>query len=149
MLIGLSIGIMAIQNSLKAHATMVLAAPVGLLAIPILDTTAAILRRKLTGRSIYTTDRGHLHHCLLAQGWGTRWTLLIISCSCTLTAVGALASLAFNNEWFGFLCALTVVSASHRQPIVWPYGTGSFAQAVGLPESVHGSSPLRRESGGV
>ena len=55
MLIGLSIGIMAIQNSLKAHATMVLAAPVGLLAIPILDTTAAILRRKLTGRQ-------HLYH---------------------------------------------------------------------------------------
>jgi UDP-GlcNAc:undecaprenyl-phosphate GlcNAc-1-phosphate transferase len=111
MLIGLSIGVMAIQSSIKAQATVALAAPVGLLAIPIFDTTAAILRRKLTGRSIYTTDRGHLHHCLLAQGWGIRWTLLIITGSCALTAIGALVSLAFNNEWFGFLCALSVVSA--------------------------------------
>src|SRR5262245_26371483 len=65
MLVGLVIGVLAIQTSLKSPATLVLATPVALLAIPILDTTAAIVRRKLTGRSVYTTDRCHLHHCLL------------------------------------------------------------------------------------
>ena len=50
-----------------------------LLTLPIFDTTAAIIRRKLTGRSIYTTDRGHLHHCLLRRGFSTWRVLLLVS----------------------------------------------------------------------
>src|SRR5205807_6415533 len=64
MLIGLFVGVLAIQSSLKGPATVALTAPAALLIIPILDTSAAIVRRKLTGRSIFTTDRGHLHHVL-------------------------------------------------------------------------------------
>ena len=66
--IGLVIGVLAFRSALKAHAAVLqLAAPLSLLTIPIFDTTAAILRRKLTGRSIYSTDRGHIHHCLLRR----------------------------------------------------------------------------------
>jgi len=55
MLIGLFIGTMAIQASLKGPATVALAGPLALLAIPIFDTSAAILRRKLRGRSVFST----------------------------------------------------------------------------------------------
>jgi UDP-GlcNAc:undecaprenyl-phosphate GlcNAc-1-phosphate transferase len=109
MLIGLVVGALAIKSSLKGPATIALAAPVALLAIPILDTTAAILRRKLTGRSIYSTDRGHLHHVLLARGLSIRGVLLWVGLFCLLTAVGALASLAFNNELIALVTAGTVV----------------------------------------
>jgi UDP-GlcNAc:undecaprenyl-phosphate/decaprenyl-phosphate GlcNAc-1-phosphate transferase len=109
MLIGLVIGVLAIRSSLKGPATVVLAAPLGLLAIPVFDTTAAILRRTLTGRSIYCTDRGHLHHCLLRQGWGTRRTLLVVSCLCLITAAGALASVALNYELLALPSILAVV----------------------------------------
>src|SRR5262249_14448388 len=98
MLIGLVIGVLALQSSLKGPATVALTAPAAILAIPIFDTAAAILRRKLTGRSIYTTDRGHLHHCLLGRGLSTRVVLLCISSFCLLTGLGALASLAWGNE---------------------------------------------------
>ena len=57
----LAVGVLAIQSSLKAPATVALAAPMAVLIIPILDTSAAIIRRNLTGRSIYCSDRGHLH----------------------------------------------------------------------------------------
>jgi UDP-GlcNAc:undecaprenyl-phosphate GlcNAc-1-phosphate transferase len=110
MQVGLIVGVLAIQSSLKTPTTLALAVPLGLLTIPFFDTTAAILRRKLTGRSIYCTDRGHLHHCLLAQGWGPRHTLFLISLFCLFTAAGALASLVFNNEWLGVGCALAVVA---------------------------------------
>jgi UDP-GlcNAc:undecaprenyl-phosphate GlcNAc-1-phosphate transferase len=106
MLIGLVLGVLAIENSLKTSATVVLAAPLGLLTVPMFDTTAAILRRKLTGRSIYSTDRGHLHHCLLRQGWSIRRTLLIISCFCLLTSAGALVSLALAPHELSDLPAL-------------------------------------------
>src|SRR5262249_4643480 len=59
---------------------------------------------------IYCADRGHLHHCLLRQGWGARRTLLVVSCLCLVTAAGALASVALNSEVLALLSGLTVVS---------------------------------------
>jgi UDP-GlcNAc:undecaprenyl-phosphate GlcNAc-1-phosphate transferase len=109
MLIGLVIGVLAIRSSLKGPATVSLAAPAALLTIPILDSLSAILRRKLTGRSIFDSDRGHIHHCLLRKGWSTRKTLLAISSLCTLAAAGALGSVAFNNEFIALVTAATVI----------------------------------------
>jgi len=109
MVVGLVLGTLAIQASLKAPATVALVMPVALLILPILDTTAAILRRKLTGRSIYSTDRGHLHHCLLRRGLSAWRVLLVVSFFSTLAGVGVLASKAFNNEWIAALTGLTVV----------------------------------------
>ena len=72
MLIGLVLGVLAIRSTLKGPATVALAAPAALMAIPIFDSAAAIARRLLTGRSIYTTDRGHLHHMMLRRGLTAR-----------------------------------------------------------------------------
>jgi UDP-GlcNAc:undecaprenyl-phosphate/decaprenyl-phosphate GlcNAc-1-phosphate transferase len=110
MVLGLAIGVLAIQSSLKGPATIALAAPLAALAVPILDTTAAILRRKLTGRSLYTTDRGHLHHCLLSRGFSNRRVLFLVSLFCLVTAAGALASLALKNELVAILAALAVAA---------------------------------------
>ena len=109
MLIGLVIGTLAIQGSYKAPATIVLAAPMALLTIPFFDTLAAVIRRKLTGRSIYTTDRGHLHHCLLRRGFSNRSVLLCVSVLCVVTAGGALASLALKQELVAVLVTLLVI----------------------------------------
>jgi UDP-GlcNAc:undecaprenyl-phosphate/decaprenyl-phosphate GlcNAc-1-phosphate transferase len=109
MLIGLVVGVLAIQASLKAPATIALAAPVAALTIPILDTMAAIIRRKLTGRSIYETDRGHLHHCLLKRGLSNRGVLLCVSLFSLATAGGALVSLALKNELFAILSGFAVI----------------------------------------
>src|SRR5262249_36143897 len=81
------------------------AAPTALLTIPFFDTAAAIVRRKLTGRSIYATDREHLHHCLLRRGFSPRHVLFWVSCFCLWTVIGALASLALKNELFAILSA--------------------------------------------
>src|SRR5262249_61979046 len=95
---------------LVAPATLALALPFALLVLPIFDTTAAIVRRKLTGRSICTTDRGHLHHCLLRRGFSTAGVLWIVGTFCVLACAGALASQAFDNEWIALLTAATVIA---------------------------------------
>jgi UDP-GlcNAc:undecaprenyl-phosphate GlcNAc-1-phosphate transferase len=87
-----------------------LAAPVALLVIPILDTSAAIIRRKLTGRSIFTTDRAHLHHRLLDSGLSNRLVLLIVGGLCAIASAGALASMALQNEMIALLSVLVIVS---------------------------------------
>ncbi len=109
MLIGLLLGVLAIRSSLKGPATVALAAPAVMWAIPIFDVSMAILRRKLTGRSLYETDRGHLHHCLLRRGFSGRKTLLWIGVLCACTAGGALISVMLQNEWFAVLSAALVL----------------------------------------
>jgi UDP-GlcNAc:undecaprenyl-phosphate GlcNAc-1-phosphate transferase len=110
MVVGLVLGTLAILSSLKAPATIALTTPLVLLTLPIFDTTAAIVRRKLTGRSIYSTDRGHLHHCLLRRGLSVPGVLLLVSGFCLLTDIGVLASQAFNNDWIALCTAAAVVS---------------------------------------
>ena len=109
MLIGLVVGVLAIRTSLKGPATVALAAPLAALTIPILDTTAAVVRRRLTGRSLYSSDRGHLHHCLLHQGFSIRGVLFWISFFCLFTVLGALVSVALRNELVAIVTAVAVV----------------------------------------
>ena len=110
LLIGLVVGTLAMETSLEAPATLVLAAPVALLILPVFDTTAAILRRKLTGRRFYTPDLGHIHHCLLRDGYSPWKVLLLIGSFSILAALGVLASRFFDCEWIAFLTGGTVVA---------------------------------------
>lgn len=52
--------------------------PLLILAIPILDTLFAIVRRALKGESISTPDKFHIHHQLLNRNFSQRQTVLII-----------------------------------------------------------------------
>jgi UDP-GlcNAc:undecaprenyl-phosphate GlcNAc-1-phosphate transferase len=98
MFIGLVLGVLAIRSSLKGPATVALAAPTAIWGVLIFDVGMAILRRKLTGRSLYTTDRGHLHHVLQKRGFSGIKILLLVGGLCTICAAGALVSVYFNSE---------------------------------------------------
>ncbi len=52
--------------------------PVSILAIPILDTLFAIIRRLLKGQTPFQADRQHLHHQLLGMNFSHVTTVLII-----------------------------------------------------------------------
>lgn len=52
--------------------------PIAILAIPIVDTLLAILRRFLKGESIGTPDKEHFHHQLLKMKFSPKTTVLII-----------------------------------------------------------------------
>jgi UDP-GlcNAc:undecaprenyl-phosphate GlcNAc-1-phosphate transferase len=101
MLIGLVLGTLAIRSSIKEQALSVYAAPLAVWAIPFLDSAMAILRRKLTGRSIYATDRGHIHHRLLTSGLSPRQAVGLLAGLSAITALGAVLSLIFDKEWIG------------------------------------------------
>ncbi len=52
--------------------------PLTIIAIPILDTLCAIIRRLLKGQPPFQADRQHLHHQLLGMNFSHRNTVLII-----------------------------------------------------------------------
>jgi UDP-GlcNAc:undecaprenyl-phosphate/decaprenyl-phosphate GlcNAc-1-phosphate transferase len=109
MLIGLMVGGLAIRASLKGPGTMLLAAPLAFLTLPILDSCAAILRRKLAGRSIYETDRGHLHHRLLER-FGSKYKVLAcVTVFAAVTCAAALVGTLVKNDLVALVAAAAVV----------------------------------------
>ncbi len=109
MLIGLVVGALAIQASLKGAGTVLLAAPLAVWTIPIFDSGAAILRRKLTGRSIYSTDRAHLHHRLQQKTGSHRKTLGYLAGCCALTSVAALLSVYWRSDFIALVSCASLV----------------------------------------
>jgi UDP-GlcNAc:undecaprenyl-phosphate GlcNAc-1-phosphate transferase len=109
MLVGLMLGALALRTSLKGATAISLLGPVAIFAIPFFDSGMAILRRKLTGRSIFSTDRGHIHHSLLRWGVSHRGLLLIVNVACAVTAAGALVGAMLKSEMIALLSTLTVL----------------------------------------
>ena len=71
--------------------------PIVLLFIPIFDTFAAIVRRKVSGKAIMSADKGHLHHVLMNKiGLGQVGAVLVIY---ILTALFGLTAYLFIVDY--------------------------------------------------
>ena len=51
-----------------------------------------------TGQSVFTPDRGHLHHALMLRGWSVGQTVAFIASLTALTSAGALVSYFTGND---------------------------------------------------
>ncbi|MDP1564137.1 MAG: MraY family glycosyltransferase [Pirellulaceae bacterium] len=109
MLIGMALGALAISTALKEETLYAFIAPIAMLAIPILDSGVAVLRRQLTGRGIYAVDRGHLHHRLLGQGLSPKMAVLWMLVLCGTTALGGVLSFATRESEYAIVAVLLVV----------------------------------------
>lgn len=76
--LGFMLAAISIEGVMKSVATIAMIVPVLILGVPIFDTTFAICRRLLSGKSIMSADKGHLHHRLLAKGFSQKRTVLIL-----------------------------------------------------------------------
>jgi UDP-GlcNAc:undecaprenyl-phosphate/decaprenyl-phosphate GlcNAc-1-phosphate transferase len=70
-----------------------LLAPATVLALPILDVVAAIVRRVREKRPIYSPDKEHIHHKLLALGLKDTTILVITYAFCAYVAITSVASI--------------------------------------------------------
>lgn len=91
----------------KSSTFITLGLPILLLAIPIIDTISAILRRKLSGKSFSDADKNHLHHVLMRR-FGHRNTVLILYA--VTAAFGITAYIYIVNKTIGLivLCLIAV-----------------------------------------
>ena len=94
--LGFQIGLFALLNSQKGTVIAALAAPLFVLALPILDTSLTILRRGLRGLPIFRPDRRHLHHHLLNTGMSHR--KLVLSCYAVTSVFLALGFVAYSSR---------------------------------------------------
>ena len=78
LLLGYLLATMSIQGLFKSYAIISFAVPFIALALPILDTLFAIVRRLVKGQSPMAPDRGHFHHRLLDLGFSQKQAVFII-----------------------------------------------------------------------
>lgn len=75
-------------------ALLPLVLPFAVLAIPILDLVAAVVRRTIAGRSPFHPDKGHLHHRILELGHSTTRAVLLMY-GWAATIAGTVVAMAF------------------------------------------------------
>jgi UDP-GlcNAc:undecaprenyl-phosphate GlcNAc-1-phosphate transferase len=76
MFLGFCCAVMIILMSQGQHWRWFLASMV-MFALPVLDTALAFTRRWVNGRPIFSADKLHFHHQLVARGYSVKKTVLI------------------------------------------------------------------------
>ncbi|MBO5453106.1 MAG: undecaprenyl/decaprenyl-phosphate alpha-N-acetylglucosaminyl 1-phosphate transferase [Clostridia bacterium] len=99
--LGFVLACISIEGVFKAYAVISFAVPLLVLALPIFDTTIAILRRIKNKKPIMQPDRGHLHHRLIDMGFNQKQAVLIL-----YLIAGLLGLSAIVLTRFGMLMAL-------------------------------------------
>ena len=110
--LGYTLAIISVEGLFKLHTLLSFIIPLSIFALPILDTSWAIFRRLLHGKSPFSPDRGHLHHKLIDLGFTQKEAVGIIYAICGLLG---LVALTFTDTMFKetrFIKSLLLVAAA-------------------------------------
>ena len=93
-LLGLLLGAVIVEGSLKTNALIALVVPLVILAVPFLDTGFVIAKRIKYRRPVYRGDSNHFHHRFHRMGFSQRKTVLYLY-AWTITMTGLAVALRF------------------------------------------------------
>jgi UDP-GlcNAc:undecaprenyl-phosphate GlcNAc-1-phosphate transferase len=118
-LLGLLLGCVVVQGSLKTNAVVALVAPLVILAVPFLDTGFVVAKRLKYRRRPWSADTNHLHHRLARIGFSQRRTVAYMY-AWTLAVSGLAVALRFvpysdhhghyRTKWVLVMAGLAVVT---------------------------------------
>ena len=114
--LGFVLGSLAVEGVLKSAATIALAAPLLVMAVPILDTSFVVLKRLKYRQPPWAADHNHFYHRFLRIGFSQRRTA------------------AYLHLWAGLLAAYAVLLrfVPPRPFGVWDLENTIVAAAAGL-----------------
>jgi UDP-GlcNAc:undecaprenyl-phosphate GlcNAc-1-phosphate transferase len=122
-LLGLMLGAVIVEGSLKTNALVALVGPLVILAVPFLDTGFVVAKRIKYRRPVYRADSNHFHHRMHRIGFSQRRTVLYLY-AWTITMAGLAVALRFipysdnsghlDAAWTVAIaaCFLTAIAAS-------------------------------------
>ena len=93
-LLGLLLGAVIVEGSLKTNALVALVGPLVILAVPFLDTSFVVANRIKYRRPVYRGDSNHFHHRFHRIGFSQRRTVLYLY-AWTITMAGLAVALRF------------------------------------------------------
>jgi UDP-GlcNAc:undecaprenyl-phosphate/decaprenyl-phosphate GlcNAc-1-phosphate transferase len=120
-LLGLLLGAVIIEGSLKTNALIALIGPLVVLAVPFLDTGFVVAKRIKYGRPVYRGDSNHFHHRFHRIGFSQRRTVLYLY-GWTIVMAGIAVALRFvpysqrsghlNSGWAALMAGLLVLGVA-------------------------------------
>jgi UDP-GlcNAc:undecaprenyl-phosphate GlcNAc-1-phosphate transferase len=127
--IGYALALLSVQGYRKA-ALLTFVVPLLALAVPLLDTALSVVRRIRLGRGIFSADRMHMHHRLLAREGSQRRAVLWLYFQTVCFSIIAVAFAQLKGySAFIFLAAVVILTARLLRNL------GLFSVE---PESLHG-----------
>ncbi|WP_422930965.1 glycosyltransferase family 4 protein [Singulisphaera sp. PoT] len=107
LLIGLLIGIIGVQGSLKGSSAFSIMFPILAMGLPISDTAMAIFRRWVRNLPLSSADRRHIHHLLIGLGLNPRQAALLLYCFSGFLCGAVLLGVALRNEMLAIVLGMT------------------------------------------
>jgi UDP-GlcNAc:undecaprenyl-phosphate GlcNAc-1-phosphate transferase len=108
--LGFMIASLSMLSSMKGQAAVTILIPVVAMGIPLADTLFAALRRYAQGRNLFSPDRGHVHHRLMAMGFSHRRAVLILYGTTLLMCLSALALVFLQDAGIAVLLSLLLLA---------------------------------------
>ena len=115
--LGYMIAVLSVISPRKRATFVGAIIPMLVLAVPIFDTVFAMLRRVFRHESIMKADRGHLHHHLMAAGFGQRRSVLIMY---GIVGIMGVAAVLISRELYIDALFLMVIALLYLGIIIVP-----------------------------
>jgi UDP-GlcNAc:undecaprenyl-phosphate GlcNAc-1-phosphate transferase len=159
-LLGLLMGVIAVEAAVKVAAVVSFVLPLILLAVPFLDTTFVLLKRLKYKQPIYRPDSEHFHHRMARIGFSSRRTIAYLY-AWTLLLAGLALALRFvpysdhkghlRTGWTLVMVALGLLAVAASVYLVYVLEILKFRRldAVRLRRLRPEASPAEIESGVV
>ncbi|MEA2132434.1 MAG: UDP-GlcNAc:undecaprenyl-phosphate/decaprenyl-phosphate GlcNAc-phosphate transferase [Solirubrobacteraceae bacterium] len=127
-LLGLLLGGVIVEGSLKTNALIALVVPLVILAVPFLDTGFVVAKRIKYRRPVYQGDSNHFHHRFHRMGFSQRKTVLYLY-AWTTTMTGIAVALRFvpysqhnghlNAGWAAVMAGMLLVGLAASAYLVY------------------------------
>ena len=107
LLIGLLIGVIGVQGSLKGPSAISILFPILAMGLPISDTAMAIFRRWVRNLPLSSADRRHVHHLLIGLGLNPRQSAILLYCFSGFLCGVVLLGVALQNETLALVLGIS------------------------------------------
>jgi len=110
--LGFVLSALGLASSQKSHTMIAVSIPVVACGFPVVETGLSVLRRFMNARPLFTADREHIHHKLLAMGMSQRQAAIMLYGVSAMFAATSL--LLLNRSGRSITLALLIVGT-----VVW------------------------------
>ncbi|MDR3305190.1 MAG: undecaprenyl/decaprenyl-phosphate alpha-N-acetylglucosaminyl 1-phosphate transferase [Clostridiales Family XIII bacterium] len=121
MFLGFTLASLSIIGPAKSATIMATIAPVLVLGVPVFDVAFAMIRRRIRGKSIFSADKGHLHHQLTRIGMGQRRSVLMLY---GISGIMGIAAIVFSRDLFVEASGLFVIAVVFIFIFIWGWNRG-------------------------
>ena len=111
LMIGLLIGVIGVEGSLKGPSTISILFPILAMGLPITDTAMAIFRRWVRNLPLSSADRRHVHHLLIGLGLDPRQAAGLLYCLTAGLCGVVLLGVVYRNEALALVMGLSGCAA--------------------------------------